>query len=1043
MHPFGRESELCQREELNRQAANINEFFKSIDFSPLKGLKPHQKDLIVNAEFRKETNLHLVTELGHESRLRKRKEKRESDAKLAAQIMALLDDQIKIKKRSSEKSSTLEEELEKSKYPIGDHWQEIIAKHGDSTNFWRIFPKKQRQLKLAFDTSPFNDNTLSDLLALEDLRSDWLVFLKKHHLHEELQNCDARIASILVTSALFGGIVTQERLNALILCLSNNVYRTPDGLMYIELQGDESGKQQNTDRWIPDRLSEALILGLTRRLKRSKENTPTEQDVTHRLTEILSNLDIKTSKDRCISRLAKIARVSALIDYPAYLSGCLLGYTGTQISHDAWVRLTTEQIPQPKAQTLYEADMGDWLPLLSSKAPLIKHLKPIKQTIHKILVDSSKDSAKAKTIAIDKLKKLSNKYPDAPDISHLVIGWAISLCRKGTIKSGTRVKLSTINVYVMLVANTLFSIKGAMEFLDLTDIEYEDLYTNAVDRATQENQSTLVIQLQIFHAWVVEHYDDVEDCSFSPVWAISSKVKAKVSANIISNLEYMRALALVDSDDTLSDRLSIQYKSILIILRKFGLRFGEAYQLRKIDIQYFDDWSYAVVQINRIGGRRVKSDRGVRQVILLESLSTFEISVLRTLMSEKFLDDNESPITSISASDTERIPKNKASTYLNTAIKLVTNDNTASLKHLRHGYCSHAHAKIAHERYGNAINHKTQPWIDRKIDLENLTAQTLDKPFKALSLSLGHSSISTTTHSYLHSPDIYMHPGDTPNLINEFSAKALASILGESFDAYRKRKVSAIESISYAGNSLNFNSHNTNVQFIDYSRDEALIRLKSSKDEEITPSIVAEIFFYILSRHPNESFSHQAFNISGKQFWEICNIGDRLENDTNFDDYILANTDTHSKDRILPGIHPNIAQHDRIRIFLKDNDDELLQIHKENRALLDELDEIWCNAIHPKKYKLKINLESRFSTLKNFIQRFNIKLKGSIAIEDTKPNSARQRESVKSKRMKSRPAYKYDLDFKHLLRSNGASINCEADLHKVIFIVIVWFRFHN
>jgi len=1038
-HLFGPESELCQREVLDLQAKQINLFLESIQFSPLKGLKPHQKTLVIDGTFKKETALHLVDELGIENRARKRREKLESDVFLAFNVEKLLES-AELKKRIDMKAaSNLREEVEYSNYPVGNHWQSLITGHGDTKDFLHVFPPSKRKLNLALDTTPFSTTTLPDLLRLENARDAWRALLKKYHTHREFHDVISRAAMILVTAALFGGLVTVRRLRALIRGLKQDIYKTNQGLIYFELWAGEMGNPTHLGRWVPDRLTESLILGLRRTQKKTKASFPDEQTALSRLAEILALVDISTTQSRCLVRLARLARVSAYIDYPSYLTGFVLEKTGTQIKPPAWVRLTTGLIPKWEKESLYEVEVGDWLPLLSPNTVNLAQLKPIKRSVTELFSNQTVDTSNAKAALALDLKDLSRKYNDAPVICHLALGWAVSICLTGTIRAGTDVKLSTIGNYVMLVINALFASEAAKDFLDLNDLEYEDLYTSAVDNATQKDQSTLVAQLQLFHGWVVENYDDIEHCSFSPVWDVASKHKANVSANTISEAEYERAIQLINSDNNLSDRYHVQYKAILILLRRFGLRLGEAYQLRKVDIEHVDDWSYVVVQVNRIGGRRVKSEHGIRQVAIVEDLKTDEIEILKTLTSTHFLEDFNTPISSISGNSMERISKNEISAYLNSIIKLVTHDRTASLKHLRHAHCSHVHAKIIADRYGELASNKTAPWLDRAFDLFNLTEGSYDKPVKALSLLLGHSALPTSVYSYLHALDVCPHPGDRVQLEKQFTAKALAQILGESFDSYRKRKISAREAIRYAADTSGLLAFDQEVDYTEYDHDAAALQLQSINNKAISPGVIAEIFFYILSRNPNQNFTHEAFNVSKSQFWTICNIGDRLENDTDFDDYILANIHDSTIDRITPLTHPNVAQHARVRAFFRDFDEAIIELYQTNKDLLTEVDRIWCQAIQPKKYSLQINLEDRFDLLSELFSRIFVSFKVSNFTKSSS-RAVVKRDSIRRRRKQVRPPLRYKLDFEKLLKSNEASINCEQDLHKVLFIITTWYR---
>jgi len=196
------------------------------------------------------------------------------------------------------------------------------------------------------------------------------------------------------------------------------------------------------------------------------------------------------------------------------------------------------------------------------------------------------------------------------------------------------------------------------------------------------------------------------------------------------------------------------------------------------------------------------------------------------------------------------------------------------------------------------------------------------------------------------------------------------------------------------------------AQFNEYSESSAIEKLNDSKKLEVSPGTVAEIFFYIHSRHPNQTFSHKAFNIERDDFWAICNM----------------------------------AEHERIRHFFNDFDDILLDLLKNERETLKNITEIWSSTIIPKKYSLKINLNERLEALSYFFSHLKVELQlSSFTVKDT--HDVVKRDSIRRRRNQVRPYKKYALNFDKLLNLNPASINCERDLQKILFILTTWFRF--
>lgn len=1038
-HLFGRESELCQIDSLQHQAKANDSFFKSIGLTPLKGLKPHRSRDIYDLSLKKESNLHKTKELGHDKRRRLREEKINADIQLAKEVLTYLKAEPSTK-RQLPKIKTLREDIQHSYYPVGSHWQTLIEQYWDSKSFKIIFPTSKRKLHLAISEQPFKDKSLSSYFELKKAREDWLNFLAQSHNSNQLEACSERIAAVIITAALFGGFFEIEKLELLYSSLDQHTYLTKAGVLYIELVKESVGEDLNLGRWIPDRLSQCLIIGLRNQLKKSKSSFPEKSETLEKITILLENINIKTSREQCLKRLVAISGSATKFEYPSYLSQYYLGSTGTHIDHQAWVRLTTGLVSSNSRENATPLQVGDWLPTLSKNKIINNDLLALRAEVSNVLIKAANQGRRGKNELVTNLKTISQKYPNAPSIGHLVIAWGVSVCVKGTARAGLNVATSTIKNYVTLVMDALFRVEEACDFFSCDDIGFEYLYRSAVDGASQQNQATLVVQLQLFHAWVINNYD-VEDCEWSNIWREANHVKPIVSANLITEVEYQRAFELVVKDESLVARTRTQYLSLLILLRKFGLRFGEAFQLRKQDIQHTKDWSYIVVQINRIGGREVKTESGIRQVANLEKLTSSEITVIKDLTCHDFLSNHESPIMAISTNSNERLNKVGASSYLNKIVKVVSGDPSVSLKHFRHGYCSQVHAKILNNRY-KIRRDKIKPWLDREINLYNLTEDTITRPVKSLSLSLGHSAIQTTIHSYTHSLDIVPHEGDRLDVETVFSAKALAYVFGESYEAYRKRKLTIDDRLIEYTIKLKLPTYSDHLELIGFNIEAAREQLEQGSNYDVTPSLIADIFFYISSSSPQKKFTHKAFVIDRKQFWEICNIGDQLENDTNFDDYILANFVLPIGERIKPITHANMAEHVRIKNFLDKFESHIYKLYDEKNNLLKDVFSIWCLSVNPEKYQFEINLRDRIEKLSQFFEQFLIELKMSNFTKGTN-NGSFKRRSIRRERKSLRPQINYKLNFNKLLSNENASINNEKDLHKVLFILTVWFRYKD
>lgn len=647
--------------------------------------------------------------------------------------------------------------------------------------------------QLEYEPSPFNERSLIDYRELLQIRSAFIKMLEEKGRHKESFELEERIGQIIFSAALFGGIANKERLEQLKTAIIKHTYQLQDFIFVdISLFATEPAP---VFRWFPDSLSKLLIIGLFR-------SKLTEQDASLKKThdyikKIGDHLNIDT-KD-ILAKLEFMSSTALLFEVPGYIRSCLRGETpAVSLGLSAFVRVVTDTALVSEPDLIKNSDLdGSWSPAIGQHIKSSSADRSFIKLLRKKFTDSktieSKGnkliSKKIKEALIKNLKQEFNNSVKTTSLHAAVVAWAVYLSSKGT-RFKTILKPRTIENYVFLIANSLLSSVIQNDFLSCDESGFEEIYLRTIESADTNRRFDLVSRLREFHSFLIDNYE-ADDIEWSAIYAAAGIFVEPTfaDANFISECEYLDVLASISSDETLSEQLSIQYSILIFFGYRFGLRFGEALKVQYKDIQYNNE-NFSIWIHNSIFGE-TKSPAGVRIVLLLEKLSTIEISIIEKAFNyaaECFAEDTQAALASQDANSREMIDRYSAASYISKQLKSITGDNSIRFHHLRHSWATRIFITLNTDKDPVIFKQFSSSEYNQEQIIEFIGTTEEAYPLRSLMTAIGHSNESTTLASYVHSIDqISMIAFDSANR-NNLNNLVQSYALKRSTDDLRQRK---------------------------------------------------------------------------------------------------------------------------------------------------------------------------------------------------------------------------------------------------------------
>lgn len=1063
-HQFGKNSEIAPVAVMNRLKSAIEHLMRDYGWRALSGLKFYCKTVGKPAK-KAEPAPHEQAVLGPEARGHERDRRRNLVRELierSAIALGLAD----TKAISLEQGYKLIQEVKRHAVQ-----SDVNLPFERELSLW--FVRRSRKgvnvanLPLTFllksEPSPFSSRTINGYEKATRVRDNLLLSMAKVHKGNELADPANRCALVVASAALLGAVSNVNALKAIGSISNSDLYFT-NGVLHLELFEPREQDRHWIGRWMPASCFEAATLIGSRILEKRDVPYKRQQQA---LSELLQRLGLVGGKDAYLA-LANLATVLLTMESPGCLRGSGRIPTGSlPLPEMAWCRLLTGKIPPTDG--VGEGEPREpvkkcWVPIIPSQPSAHQYAKGAFREIKRLLqerfnaieikwenAEFGKSRKRANRLLADNLKELVEGSDDCPPLARLIIGWTYNLCIHGTPRKPNPAT-STIEKYAFLVFNALKDVeRESIDFLELDAEAYEFIYSRAIDRGKQKYKRALLSQLSEFHQYLVNEYS-VEQLNWGPIWAAAGIRAPSVSVNFISDVEYFRALDVIQADGEIPALRKLQYSVMMILGYRFGLRFGEARRLQPRQIQNNLDWSMAYVIVRNLVYGWAKSVAASRQVPLLEKLSSREVELLNQLINHAENHDNgdhQIGLMAINPGHRRLIDRGEASTYINRVLKDVTGSELVHYHHFRDTYVSRVIAAIAVPEDVEGDQSHSGVWNARGVNLTPLSMEgTFPAPLRALSVVMGHADLWTTLYSYSHMQKIAKeyHWASAEALLPD---AAWAGLLGEEYSTLKRRKAraqdpSGFDPFAHAIRRLKLNDFAEGYR--EYSGVES--RFRGAQDrEQVSPAHVLQLLL-LLNRRRGLGGISEASMMAEPTIRRIIDIAGRVERDTGIIDFGVFRHGTYVLNRQNREylLRENLLERRRLANVLLEKEPLLLGLDDTQRRHLHELLKSWLRVTRPQAGREVVVYSQEIDDITSLLEILKIQVEIAVepsgAAESPSDKSTEVRtsgaERVRRARSSEKSRVHRDAAIELVYRNIPSGIRTVATLQRVLFVVAVW-----
>lgn len=672
-------------------------------------------------------------------------------------------------------------------------------RRGVANRNWKV-PIPRRLIQVVEDACLLEPDAGHLLNQYQNLRKSLLDSLTDRRLLKGRTAADKasagllewRAGQLLLSALMFGGL--QHR-NAL-LALGQHV---PGGLRHhgawcwIELIPNER-------RWFPDPITELLLLrwqldGLER-IPGSTEQRPLSQQAAWRLIrQFLRTAAATQGRDwKSLQSVLSTARTYARSRSESYLVEYASGnHPAQSLPERAWWRWVTERPLQTDAVEHHESTSAN--PGKRS-ARKLNGQSDTPRSLRKALSDIrwlvSAPRRKPKQFAdgfriepdqqdrlraanTDQLSRYLGLYwQQLPSLGQALGAWCEHMLRHGTPRK-RKPAARTVYTYFTTVAAILESRLDGLVLAKIDEPGFELLYAEALEAVSLQNYRYVAGRLIAFHGFIESAFG-VPGVDWSDILT-DDLPGVHVDANILTPTEYHIARRLLVEDVHSSERLRSLRVVVLLILYRFGLRVGEALQLRVSDVL---DTDGILVRPNSYGS--IKTECGVRHIPSGSRLDDQDqhrlIAWLRRRIAET---GNEWDPDALLFADAELshfpLPDRLVTERVVQALRLASGDAGLKLRHLRHNFATSQLLSTRLRPTGEAAAAEDPAgllslWLRGDFSVSSSAAESPHEPgdlhgrraLWMLSAQLGHSVPATTLRHYTHSCDLILKEAMTRDL---------------------------------------------------------------------------------------------------------------------------------------------------------------------------------------------------------------------------------------------------------------------------------------
>lgn len=668
---------------------------------------------------------------------------------------------------------------------------------------WSSYFKRVFQIEK--ELSPFNRNSLANYQNILSARSRFVKYLhncqknNKHELTPEL-----RLAEIIISAALFSYVCNKHRLEDIIDAIFSRLHRF-NNHVFLDLKCTPLAKNEskNVFRWFPDNISLALISGFN-----FDAEKPDLKNVHREIVILLKKLMPDASKPS-LQSLCQINYSALCIELPGFLVAVATGkINAVSIPLPSFIRILSGKslIPPPKKPNIKKSGAIPWSFDIRNGIEKANYLTAhnfhkklteiIKQAEKETDNSASNKKKKQKTKLIHLAEELISGGTDWPITCNLIAAWVIHLCKHGTkfvsFHQGNRLHgnaYNTIKKYSNIVSNALTQYAYNKPLLQLSDFEYEELYTQASLITPATSRSDSIGRLREFHYFLTLHWP-VEEPNWNAIYAAADCDTSDnlADANILTEAEYLRTLNSVNSSIDLTEIERLQYTFILILGYRFGLRFSEAFNLLYRDLQFDSVTKSYMISVHDTHHGQLKSKSSTRKLGQLDSKLLVEIerntiTKLLDYFSVSFERDHSISFLAQESSNSDLIDKSQTSLDINSLLRNITGDKDIRFHHMRHSWANRVFNNSNHHR--SLINEEPFSFTRHYANTTYQYESTL-LSLKETSRLMGHACEETILNSYLHHLDSLLY--DYGKLVTpELSLIALTYATQMKYDNTRQR----------------------------------------------------------------------------------------------------------------------------------------------------------------------------------------------------------------------------------------------------------------
>ena len=613
------------------------------------------------------------------------------------------------------------------------------------------------------------------------------------------------LGSILLSGILFGGLLDPKWLTPLLRGLPEQT-RMVNSFMWIDLQRpyiypkleDELEKRKYLHRrWLPDPLTQALIMRLHQKYPQHLEHCQT-LDALFCLKHLIQSIIPERTGRPTISEIYHGATTWLGLRLPSFLVSIASGKTSTvTLPGHTWTRLMLDKAV-PCSETSDEFDEATDLPErnFSVTQPLYynsKRQEKIRREMTVLLGDARRSRSTPLKVRKDLEMYLESNINFMAPILQMLCRWAIELLSRLYVvvtgrKRRTPLQPSSVGTYLQAIDKELIACSRAENILLYDPDELRGLYDDAIKASkTKEQQLNCSQKLFLFHHFLIRTYG-------APVIDMNGLIGRKgppelgVDANFLSPSMFDATLHALGWNLKSISRGQTVCCFLVILGYRCGLRRSEALCLRIGDLMG-EIKPEILVRTSRL--IRPKTPDSTRRVPIYLLLETDELLAIlqwkRTRISEEGSDYLNAPLFG-SPGHMNPPDDNETFNRISSVLRLISGDSSIRYHHMRHS-CEIRLllALLANELLMESghipvsLREMVLP-PHRLIELRDEYFGNMNQGRQFLygvSALLGHADPSTSMLHYFHLGDWFLgqmvkHPSVQPNL----TVAALMQIIG-------------------------------------------------------------------------------------------------------------------------------------------------------------------------------------------------------------------------------------------------------------------------